>query len=150
MNKALLIGRLTKDPNIIHGKNAAGEDMTIAKFTLAVDRRFAREGEQQADFISCVVFGKRAETIERYVFKGTKLAIDGRIQTGSYKNKEGSTVYTTDIAVEDFEFAESKGAAQNNAPSEPKATPAPAETTDPKDGFVNIPDGIDDEELPFD
>lgn len=148
MNIVTLMGRLTKDPNVTHGKNKAGEDMVVARFTLAVDRRFARDEEQQADFISCVVFGKRAETIEKYVAKGTKLAVQGRLQTGSYKNKEGNTVYTTDVIVEDFEFAESKASAQNNAPSEPKQ--APAGNADPKDGFMSISDGIGDDELPFD
>lgn len=150
MNIVTLIGRLTKDPNVTHGKTKAGEDMTLARFTLAVDRRFSRDEEQSADFISCVVFSKRAETIEKYVSKGTKLAIQGHIQTGSYKNKDGNTIYTTDVIVDDFEFAESRAAVQNNV-SETKPAPAPAEKdADPKDGFMNIADGIDDDELPFD
>ena len=106
MNKTLLIGRTTKDPDIRYAQSE--QPMTIARFNLAVDRRFKKEGEQSADFISCVAFGKTAEFIEKYVFKGTKIAVEGRIQTGSYTNKDGNKVYTTDVVVEQVEFAESK------------------------------------------
>ncbi len=150
MNKVILMGRLTRDPEVRYsqgGENA----MAIARYTLAVDRRFNRNGdESSADFIGCVAFGRSAEFAERYLRKGTKLVVTGRIQTGSYTNKDGVKVYTTDVVVEDQEFAESKNsAAQHNdggytgAPMMSRPEPAAA-----GDGFMNIPDGID-EELPF-
>ena len=107
MNKVILMGRLTRDPNI---STANGETMTtVARFTLAVDRRFSKkEGEQSADFIGCVAFGRTAEFAERYLRQGIKVAVTGRIQTGSYTNREGQKVYTTDVVLEDIEFAESK------------------------------------------
>lgn len=141
MNKVFLMGRLTRDPEVrwTTGENA----MAIARYTLAVDRRFTRNNEEQtADFINCVAFGKAGEFAEKYFHKGTKIAVSGRIQTGSYTNKDGVKVYTTDIVVEEQEFAESKNASSGNAPAgrpEPDAA---------GDGFMNIPDGID-EELPF-
>lgn len=150
MNKVILIGRLTNAPVIrwSTGENA----MAIARYTLAVDRRNKRDGEQSADFITCVAFGKAAEFAEKYFNKGTKIAITGRIQTGSYTNKEGQKVYTTDVVVEEQEFAESKAAADRNAGSAPAPSPAPSPAPAPSsmggDGFMNIPDGID-EELPF-
>lgn len=139
MNKVILMGRLTKDPDVRYsqGENASA----IARFTLAVDRRFKREGDDTADFISCVAFGKTAEFAEKYLHKGTKICLTGRIQTGSYTNKDGQKVYTTDVVVEETEFAESKA---NGG-----GTTAP--TTAPADGgndFMSIPDGIV-EELPF-
>lgn len=140
MNKWIGTGRLTRDPEVRYSQ---GENsMAIAKFTLAVDRRFKKQGEQDADFINCVAFGKTAEFVEKYFSKGMKIIVEGRIQTGSYTNKEGNKVYTTDIAVEQVEFAESKrdGNTSNNA------RPAPSNAVG--DGFMNIPDGID-EELPF-
>ena len=151
MNKVILMGRLTRDPDV---RYSAGENSTaVARYTLAVDRRFRRDGDSAtADFIGCVAFGKSAEFAERYLHKGTKIVATGRIQTGSYVNKDGVKVYTTDVVVEDQEFAESKnsaagndggynGGGYNSAP----ARPQPAAATD---GFMNIPDGID-EELPF-
>ena len=142
MNKVILMGRLTRDPDIRYtqGENS----MAIARYTLAVDRRFKKEGEQSADFISCVAFGKQAEFAEKYLHQGTKIAITGRIQTGSYTNKDGQRVYTTDVVVEEQEFAESKAAGQN---SQQNSRPEPSTAVD-NDGFMQIPDGID-EELPF-
>ena len=139
MNKVILMGRLTRDPEIRYG---TGESATaIARYTLAVERRFKREGEQSADFINCVAFGKSAEFAEKYLRQGTKMAVTGRIQTGSYTNKDGNKVYTTDIVVEEQEFAESKSASENS-------NPAPAPAVD-ADGFMNIPDEVEDEGLPF-
>ncbi|MBE5824887.1 MAG: single-stranded DNA-binding protein [Butyrivibrio sp.] len=154
MNKVILCGRLTKDPEVRYSQG--GEPMAIARYTLAVDRRRGRnagDGEQTADFISCVAFGKSGEFAEKYLKKGTKMIISGRIQTGSYTNKDGVKVYTTEVVVEDQEFAESKNSSNggsygdnysNNA-SAPASNPAP---TAAGDGFMNIPDGIE-EELPF-
>lgn len=142
MNKVILMGRLTRDPDV---RYTSGENQTcVARYTLAVDRRFKREGEQSADFISCVVFGKGAEFADKYLRQGTKIAITGRIQTGNYTGKDGQKVYTTDVVVEEQEFAESKGTSGNNQATPAKATQAPS-----ADNFVNIPDGIDDSELPF-
>ena len=139
MNKCTLIGRLTRDPEVRYaqGDNA----MAIARYSLAVDRRFKRDGEPDADFINCVAFGKAGEFAEKYLKKGTKIAVVGRIQTGSYTNKDGQKVYTTDVVVEEQEFAESKnsGSSDNN-----QSAPANKNTD-----FMNIPDGIDDTELPF-
>lgn len=144
MNKAILCGRLTKDPDVRYSQGA--EPQAIARYTLAVDRRGrgTKEGEQTADFISCVAFGKAGEFAEKYLKKGIKMIVTGRIQTGSYTNKEGVKVYTTDIVVEDQEFAESKNSSQNNTVN---AQSAPANASE-DDGFMDIPDGID-EELPF-
>lgn len=115
MNKVILMGRLTRDPEVRYstGENA----MAIARYTLAVDRRFHREGEAEADFISCVAFDKRAEFAERYLQKGTKIVVSGRITTGKYTNKEGQTVYTTDVIIEECEFAESKNASERDRKS---------------------------------
>lgn len=139
MNKVIQIGRLTGDPEVRYSQGA--ETTCIARYTLAVDRKYKKEGEPTADFIRCVAFGRNGEFAEKYLRKGTKIAITGRIQTGSYKDKDGKTVYTTDVVVEEQEFAESKKETQDNAPSAP--TPSSV-----GDGFMNIPDGID-EELPF-
>lgn len=143
MNKVILMGRLTRDPEVRYG---AGENSTaVARYTIAVDRRFKRDGEQNADFIGCVAFGRNAEFAEKCLRQGTKIVLTGRIQTGSYTNRDGQKVYTTDIVVEEQEFAESKATAGNggqNNYSRPAAAPSDA------DGFMNIPDGIDDE-LPF-
>lgn len=138
------MGRLTADPDVRYSQ---GENPTaVAKYTLAVDRRFKRDGEPTADFIRCTVFGKPAEFTEKYFRKGTKICISGRIQTGSYTNRDGQKVYTTDVIVEEQDFAESKAAsAQNN---NIQAGPSPYGPSD-SDGFMNIPDGIDDDELPF-
>lgn len=138
MNKVILMGRLCADPEVRYSQNQ--NQTAVARYRLAVDRRFKREWEQTADFISCVAFGKAAEFAEKYLRQGTKIAITGRIQTGSYTNREGQKVYTTDVVVEEQEFAESKGASGNIEGSAPQAT-------DP-DGFMSLPDGID-EELPF-
>ena len=150
MNKVILMGRLTRDPEVRYSQG--GENpLAIARFTLAVDRRFKRDGEATADFINCVAFGRQAEHAERFYRQGLKVVITGRIQTGSYTNKDGVKVYTTDIVVEDQEFAESKAVSDANAGgyrSAPTPAPAPAPVSDAGDGFMNIPDGID-EELPF-
>lgn len=147
MNKVILMGRLTRDPEI---RYTQGETSTVvARYTLAVDRKFKRNGsEQSADFISCVAFGRMAEVAEKYFRQGIKIVVTGRIQTGSYTNKDGQKVYTTDIVVEDQEFAESKAASEQSGyqHSAPAARPEPS--TAAGDGFMNIPDGID-EELPF-
>lgn len=156
MNKVILMGRLTRDPEV---RYTQGENqMAIARYTLAVDRRFNRNNDENtADFISCVAFGKSGEFAEKYLRKGTKIAVIGRIQTGSYTNKDGVKVYTTDVVVEDQEFAESKNSSSNSEGSygnsnygsnfggngSQSAAPMAA-----GDGFMNIPDGID-EELPF-
>lgn len=138
MNKVILMGRLCADPEVRYSQN---ENQTaVARYRLAVDRRFKREGDQTADFIPCVAFGKAAQFAEYYLHRGTKIIITGRIQTGSYTNCDGQKVYTTDVVIEEQEFAESKGASGNIEGSAPQAT-------DP-DGFMSIPDGID-EELPF-
>ena len=148
MNKVILMGRLTRDPDVRYSQ---GENATaVARYTLAVDRRFRRDGDQTADFIGCVAFGRQAEFAEKYLRQGTKIAITGRIQTGSYTNREGQKVYTTDVVVEEQECAESKAAAsehggyqQQNSFQQSMPEPSAA-----GDGFMNIPDGID-EELPF-
>lgn len=141
MNKVILMGRLTRDPEVRYSQGA--EPMAVARYTLAVDRRGRRdENGQNADFISCVAFAKNAEFAEKYLKKGIKIAITGRIQTGSYNDREGRKVYTTDVVIEDQEFAESKSS-QNGG-----NTQAPPEQSNAGDGFMNIPDGID-EELPF-
>jgi single-strand DNA-binding protein len=153
MNKVILMGRLTRDPEV---RYSTGDSATaIARYTLAVDRRFHRDGEATADFISCTVFGRGAEFAEKYLHQGTKIAVTGRIQTGSYTNRDGQKVYTTDVIVEDQQFAESKAAAENSgyarqsAPAPRAAAPMPAPSqASAGDGFMNIPDGID-EELPF-
>lgn len=143
MNKVILMGRLTRDPEARYG---SGENSTaVARYTIAVDRRFKRDGEQNADFIGCVAFGRNTEFAEKYLRQGTKIVLTGRIQTGSYTNRDGQKFYTTDIVVEEQEFAESKTAAGNggqNNYNRPASIPTDA------DGFMNIPDGIDDE-LPF-
>ena len=147
MNKVILMGRLTRDPEVRYssGENA----LAIARYTLAVDRRFHKDNEASADFIGYVAFGKGGEFAEKYLRQGTKIVVTGRIQTGSYTNREGQKVYTTEVAVEDQEFAESKAASQNNSQTSAgnRQQPPPPMPTD-KDGFMQIPDGID-EELPF-
>ena len=159
MNKVILMGRLTRDPDIRYSQ---GENSTaVARYTLAVDRRFKRDGDQTADFISCVAFGRAAEFAEKYFHQGIKIAVTGRIQTGSYTNRDGVKVYTTDIVVEEQEFAESKNASSEGGFSRGgNAGPfgqnrdgqngggSNAGMPDLDDGFMNIPDGID-EELPF-
>ena len=142
MNKVILMGRLTRDPEVRYSQGESA--MAIARFTLAVDRRFRRE-EASADFISCVAFGKTAEFLEKYFRQGMKAVVCGSIRTGSYTNKDGQKVYTTDVVVEDQEFAESKNA-QAESGFQPVSRPQPSAAIG--DGFMNIPDGID-EELPF-
>ncbi len=138
MNRVILMGRLTKDPDIRYSQ---GEKSTaIARFTLAVDRKFKQDGQPTADFINCLAFGKRAEFMEKYCRKGTKLVVEGSWQTGNYTNKDGNKAYTNDCLVESCEFAESKSSEQNNNSSNQNNMGG--------DGFMNIPDGID-EELPF-
>lgn len=134
MNSVQLVGRLTKDPEVRYTDGGA----SIARFTVAVDRRYKKEGEQTADFIGCIAFGKTAEFIEKYFKKGNSIGLNGRIQTGSYHNKDGQTVYTTDVVVENVEFVGSKGSDQGAAPAQKKDA----------DGFMNIPNG-EIEELPF-
>ena len=144
MNQVILCGRLTKDPEV---RYSSGDKQTaIARYNLAVDRRFKSQGEEQtADFINCVVFGRGAEFAENYLHQGTKIIAEGRIQTGSYINKDGKRVYTTDVVVENQEFAESKAASNNSYKKENGYKPEPAQAAD---GFMNIPDAIEDE-LPF-
>ncbi len=141
MNKVILMGRPTRDPEVRYtqGENA----LAIARFNLAVDRRFKRDGEQSADFIPCVTFGKIAENCERYIHQGTKLVVEGRIQTGSYTNKEGNKVYTTEVVVENIEFAESKRTTSSDTSS---ARPEPSVATGVE--FMNIPDE-ENNGLPF-
>ena len=164
MNKVILMGRLTREPDVRYSQNADGS-MAVARYTLAVDRRRGRnsDNEQSADFISCVAFGRSGEFAEKYLKQGTKIVISGRIQTGSYTNRDGVKVYTTDVVVEEQDFAESKAAASSytggyqqqggyqSAP-EPQAAPAPTNRPAPSeavsDGFMTIPEGIE-EELPF-
>ena len=139
MNKCVLMGRLTRDPEI-----RVNNDKLVARFTIAVDRRFKRDGDEQtADFINCVAFGKTAEFVEKYAHKGTKFVVEGRIQTGGYTNKDGVRVYTTDIVVEQLEFAESKSSADGNATGNTANSNATNNTS-----FMDIPDDIS-EELPF-
>ena len=149
MNKVVLVGRLTRDPEVRYSQ---GDSATaVARYTIAVDRRFKRDNEPTADFIPCVIFGRSAEFAEKYFRQGMRVAISGRIQTGSYTNKDGVKVYTTEVVVEEQEFAESKAVSDANAGgyrSAPTPAPAPAPVSDAGDGFMNIPDGID-EELPF-
>lgn len=135
MNKVIIMGRLARDPEVHYTQ---GENPTaIARYTLAVDRRVKKEGEQSADFIGVVAFGRAAEFIEKYCHRGVKLLVTGRIQTGSYTNRDGNKVYTTDVIAEDQEFCESKKTTEEEAPK-----------TD-ADGFMNVPEGIDEDELPF-
>lgn len=151
MNKVILMGRLTRDPEV---RYSAGENaLAIARYTLAVDRRFKKDGDSTADFIPCVVFGRSAEFAEKYFRQGMRVTISGRIQTGSYTNNEGNRVYTTEVVVEEQEFAESKSASQANAAayqqySAPTPAPAQAAPRPAADGFMNIPEGLE-EELPF-
>lgn len=143
MNKAILMGRLTRDPDIRYTQGS--EPLCVARYTLAVDRRYKRDGEPEADFINCVAFGRLAEFAEKYLQKGTKIVISGRIQTGSYTNREGRKKYTTDIVVEEQEFAQSKAAATE---SETKKEETAEKQPPLQDEFMKIPEGIEDE-LPF-
>lgn len=153
MNKVILMGRLTRDPMVSYTQGE--RSMAIARFTLAVDRRFIKRDQnnpeqQTADFIQCVAFDKRGEFVEKYLHQGTKIVLEGHIQTGSYTNKDGQRVYTTEVIVDNMEFAESK-AAQNRANSDNGSYVAgevPQQPAD-ADGFMSIPDGVEDEGLPF-
>ena len=151
MNRVILMGRLTRDPEVRYSQGE--RSMAIARYTLAVDRRGRRSqenGEQSADFIPCVAFDRAAEFAEKYFRQGMRVLVSGRIQTGSYVNKDGQKVYTTEVILDDQEFADSKGAASDmsgyRAPA-PTQRPAPASAIG--DGFMNIPDGVEDEGLPF-
>ena len=159
MNKVILMGRLTRDPEIRYSQ---GERSTaVARYSLAVNRTFKRDGDPDADFINCVAFGRQAEFAEKYFHKGIRIVITGRIQTGSYTNKDGVRVYTTDIIVDDQEFADSKGQGGDNSGFgggnsygggnrggyQQGTRPAPSSAIG--DGFMNIPDGVEDEGLPF-
>ena len=145
MNKVILMGRLTRDAEVRYSQGDAST--AVARFSLAVDRRFKRDGDDQsADFINCVAFGRTGEFFERFGRKGTKFLVEGRIQTGSYTNRDGQKVYTTDVVVENVEFAESKSSNYSNGGYVPADRPSPSGAAG--DGFMNIPDGID-EELPF-
>ena len=138
MNKVIEIGRLVREPEIRYSQGASST--CIARYTLAVDRKFKQEGQPNADFINCIAFGKLGEFAEKYLHKGVKIAVVGRIQTGSYKNKDGNTVYTTDVVVEEQEFCESKSSNQSQQNERPHQS---------SDDFMSIPDGLDDTGLPF-
>ncbi len=152
MNRVILMGRLTRDPDVRYSQ---GENtMAIARYTLAVDRHVRRtdnssQDQPTADFIGCVAFGKSAEFAEKYFHQGTKICIEGRIQTGSYTNKDGQKVYTTDIVVENQEFAESKSSAGNSGNYSGGNQKPSQQGNSIGDGFMNIPDGVEDEGLPF-
>ena len=165
MNKVILMGRLARDPEVRYSQGE--RQMAIARYTLAVDRRGRRDAGQdaQADFIRCVAFDRAAEFAEKYFHQGMRVLVSGRIQTGSYQDRDGKTVYTTDVVIEDQEFADSKGASTGNdgfgnqsygnqggqrysgQSYQPQSRPAPSSAI--ADGFMNIPDGVDDEGLPF-
>ena len=147
MNKVIMMGRLTRDPEVRYSQ---GQNPTaVARFSIAVDRRFKREGEPDADFFNCTAFGKQGEFVEKYLHKGVKVVITGRLQNDNYTNKEGQQVYAVRIMVEEIEFAESKNASAGNAGGQPQGGyQQPAYNASAGDGFMNIPDGID-EELPF-
>ena len=147
MNRCILVGRLTRDPEVSFSEKA---QMSVAKFTVAVDRISKKDGEPEADFFNCVAFDRAAEFAEKYFRQGMRVLVSGRIQTGSYVNKEGQKVYTTEVILDDQEFADSKGAASEMggyAQAAPSQRPAP--TSAIGDGFMNIPDGVEDEGLPF-
>ena len=137
MNKVILIGRVVRDAEIRYSQGASST--CIARYTLAVDRKFKQEGQPNADFINCIAFGKLGEFAEKYLHKGVKIAVTGRIQTGSYTNKDGQKVYTTDVVVEEQEFCESK--------SQSNSQPQPAPSND--NSWMSIPDNLDDSSLPF-
>ncbi len=143
MNKVILMGRLTRDPEVRYSTSGDNQ-LAIARYTLAVDRRFKRDGDQSADFIRCVAFGRSGEFAEKYFHQGTKIVVEGHIQTGSYQDKDGKTVYTTDIVVENQEFAESKAASDDNSYQAQPAASAPIGNE-----FMNIPDNADELGLPF-
>ena len=137
MNHVVLIGRLVRDPEIRYSQGE--KPMAVAKYTLAVDRRYKRDGEPTADFIRCIAFGRNAEFAEKYMTQGRKFAVEGSIQTGSYQNKDGKTVYTTDVIVNGQDFCDSK----------PASSGSYAEETTDSEGFMSIPDNVEDDGLPF-
>ena len=145
MNKVMLLGRLVREPETRYG--GTNDSMVVCRYTLAVDKKFKKDGEATADFINCISFGKIAEFAEKYFTKGLRVAVSGRIQTGSYTNRDGQKVYTTDVVVEEHEIAQSRSEASNQQDSnrQPEISPY---GKDKDNGFMNIPDGIDDE-LPF-
>ena len=145
MNKVILLGRLARDPETRYG--GANDSMAVCRYTLAVDKKFKKDGEATADFINCISFGKIAEFAEKYFTKGLRVAVSGRIQTGSYTNRDGQKIYTTDVVVEEHEIAQSRSEASNQQESnlQPEISPY---GEDKDNGFMNVPDGIDDE-LPF-
>ena len=145
MNKAILMGRLTRDPEVRYSQSDSS--MAIARFSLAVDRRYKKQGDTvTADFFNCTAFGKQGEFVEKYLKQGTKIVVTGRIQNDNYTNKEGQKVYSVQIMVEEIEFAESKASSQSNAGNDGSAQPQMGAPD--ADGFMNIPDGIDNS-LPF-
>lgn len=144
MNKVILMGRLTRDPEVRYSQGAS--QTAVARFSVAVDRRFKRDGEPDADFFNCTAFGKQAEFVERYLHKGIKIVLSGRVQNDNYTNKDGQMVYSVRIMVEEIEFAESKAASGDGGYAPAAGRPAPSAAGD---GFMNIPDGVDDEGLPF-
>ena len=145
MNKAILIGRLTRDPEVRYSQNDS--NMAIARFSLAVDRRYKKQGDETtADFFNCTAFGKQGEFVEKYLKKGTKMVVIGKIQNDNYTNKDGQKVYSVQIMVEEMEFAESKASAEQRGQEDNNMPPAMGEPG--ADGFMNIPDGIGNE-LPF-
>lgn len=139
MNKVILMGRIVRDPDVRYSQGANGST-AVARYTIAVDRKFKQEGQPTADFINCIAFGKLGEFAEKYLKQGIKIAVTGRIQTGSYTNKDGQKVYTTDVVVEEQEFCESKASQQSQNNDRPQAS---------SDGFMSIPDNLEDEGLPF-
>ena len=148
MNKVILVGRLTRDPDVRYPQD---DSAAVAKYTLAVDRKFKRDNEPTADFIPCVGFGRLAEFAEKYFRQGMRISVSGRIQTGSYTNKDNRKVYYTEVVIEEQEFAESRAESEANRGAFHQSAPsqaAPSPSVDAGDGFMNIPDGID-EELPF-
>ena len=150
MNKVILMGRLTRDPEVRYSQNTntRGESTAIARYSLAVDRRFKREGEPDADFFNCTAFGKQAEFTEKYLKQGTKILVTGRVQNDNYTNKEGQKIYSVQIMVDEQEFAESKSTGGESNNNGYHRTPSQSPAAAVGDGFMNIPDGID-EELPF-
>lgn len=145
MNKVILLGRLVREPETRYG--GANDSMAVCRYTLAVDKKFKKDGEATADFINCISFGKTAEFAEKYFTKGLRVAVSGRIQTGSYTKRDGQKIYTTDVVVEEHEIAQSRSEASNQQESnrQPEISPY---GEDKDNGFMNVPDGIDDE-LPF-
>lgn len=145
MNKVILMGRLTRDPDVRYSSDGKPN----ARLTLAVDRRFAKEGQQTADFIGCVAFGKVAEFVQKYLHQGTKITVAGRIQTGNYTGRDGKKVYTTDVVLDEIEFAESKNAGGQREASAPEASAQAAPGPAGQEGFMEVPDNLEDTGLPF-